>query len=343
MQTDTHDAPIGMILAAGFGTRMRPLTEALPKPLIPFLNTPIIAYTLDHLIRAGVRHVGVNTHHLGHLIRPAVEAIAEALRPATGDLRLTFVHEEAIRGTAGGVAGLWRAMGCPAQTTIAVNGDALAGLDLRAALADHRACGAAASLIARPTDGAHPGGLWADAEGRVVGLRGEGDRSGAELDFMGFHLIEPRLMPAVLRAADAQASACMVADVYTALLGTEDAPVAHVDERFWIAVDTPALLMKATRAVLDDPSIFPQAPLSPGGLTLANPGAIDDKALFAQPAFVGALASVGPRARVGPYAVVDGTALAPGAVVERAILFGMGSVEGTWRDCVAINGKIAPL
>lgn len=340
----TDSSPVGMILAAGLGTRMRPLTEALPKPLLPFLNTPIIAYTLDHLLRAGARRIAINTHHLGEMIPPLIDALLPALRPRFGDIEVTFVKEDDVRGTAGGIAGMWAALGRPEQTAIAINGDALMSLDLADALDAHRRSGALASIVTRAPMPGHPGRVYVGPDQRVCGLRDQGDLSGQEREFMGVHILEPEALGVIEGASTRATLTGVVADVYIPALGTALAPHALLDDHFWVALDNPGLLLDATEAVLNDPALFPQAPLPSthgAGLSLMAPGNIHDKALLAAPVFAGALASIGAGARVGPFVTVDGTTIGAGARVERAVLFGMGHIEGTWERCVAVNGKIA--
>src|SRR3954469_7317208 len=90
-----------MILCAGLGTRLRPLTERWPKPAIPLLGAPLFRYTLAVLKRAGVTAVGINTHHLPGVMRQVAQA--ECDRAGVG---LTVVHEPEIQGTGGGIRGL---------------------------------------------------------------------------------------------------------------------------------------------------------------------------------------------------------------------------------------------
>lgn len=85
-----------MVLAAGLGTRMMPLTEALPKPLIPIAGRPLIDHALGRLAASGIAHVVVNTHYLA-------ERLAAHLAGRTGQ-RITVLHEPALLGTGGGVA-----------------------------------------------------------------------------------------------------------------------------------------------------------------------------------------------------------------------------------------------
>lgn len=341
------DAPIGMILAAGRGSRMRPLTDVVPKPLLPFLNTPIIAYALDHLVKAGVRKIGVNLHHLPDAIPQVLDRIALAYRFQGTPIELTYVREETLRGTAGGVAGIWEAMGRPQATAIVLNGDPVMNLDLAEALAHHRAKEARATLLVRPRSDDHPGRVFTGADGKLTGLRDlrTGGADDPEREFMGVHILSPSALDAVSeRTLWRDDLSCMVGDVYMPLLsdGASDL-YTHLIDDFWVALDTPKLLLDTTRRVLDQPSLFRQAPFqadNPHKLWVSTPDAVHRKTLFAPPVFLGLYASCEAGARVGSHVVLDGCAVTTGAHVERAVLFGMGRIEGQWSGCVAVNGKV---
>lgn len=342
------DAPIGMILAAGLGTRMRPLTDVLPKPLLPFLNTPVLAYTIDHLVRAGVRRIGINVHHLADRFAPVVEALERVWRGAGVELDLVLVHEPVLLGTGGGIAGIWRALGSPQTTAIVVNGDPVFNADLGRSLERHRASGHPITMLVRPLLEGHPGGVFVEQDERIVGLRharGPGaSEASTERAFMGIHLLEPATLRRLADVAP-PAKVSDVLDLVTIPMLVEGTPLgAELIDDFWVALDTPALLLDATHQALATPGRFAQSPVVATwrpGLCLLNPAGLDGKALLAAPLFLGVGVTVGAGAQVGPVVVADHTDLAPGAVARNAILFGMGRIEGTWVDCVAINGQIA--
>jgi len=93
------------VLAAGLGTRLRPLTERWPKPAVPFLGAPLLRRTFTVLRRAGVDRVAVNTHHLPE----AMQRVAREEAARFG-LAVTVVHEPVIQGTAGGLRGMQAAL-----------------------------------------------------------------------------------------------------------------------------------------------------------------------------------------------------------------------------------------
>jgi NDP-sugar pyrophosphorylase family protein len=130
-----------MLVTAGFGTRLAPLTDLLPKPAVPVGNRPAAFYALDHLARAGIREVVLNTHHLARELETAVRATAPA------ELQLRFVHEPEILGTGGGVKHAW--VPEPNETFVVMNGKLLFAPDLAAAAALHTASGAFATMIVK--------------------------------------------------------------------------------------------------------------------------------------------------------------------------------------------------
>jgi mannose-1-phosphate guanylyltransferase len=127
------------ILAAGRGERFRPVTEAIPKPLLPFLNVPLIVAHLERLRRAGVSEAGVNLHHLG-------DQIERRLREHPGELpQLEFFWEPRILGTAGALrnARAW----LEGSDFLVVNADAAIVFDPNRLLARHGETRAAATLL----------------------------------------------------------------------------------------------------------------------------------------------------------------------------------------------------
>lgn len=193
-----------MILAAGLGTRLRPLTDLLPKPLVPVGDRPAVAHVAERLAAAGIREVVLNTHHL------AGAFTAEIL--AGLPIALRVVNEREILGTAGGVANASALLGD--GPVVVWNGDILAGVDVRALLEAHRASGAAATLAVAPRAGGE-GTVGLDARGLVVRLRGE--RFGTEVrsaDFLGIQVLAPALR------ATFPVPGCLVDDGYRPALRT---------------------------------------------------------------------------------------------------------------------------
>lgn len=159
----------GMLVAAGFGTRLLPLTSELPKPAVPVANRPIAAFALEVLARAGVRDVVVNTHHL------AAELERELSPWCPSDVELRYVHEPAILGTGGGVRNAWASRGGPidGDDFVVMNAKLVFAPDIARALEQHRQSGAIATMVLRALpERSTFAAVEHDASGRIQRMRG---------------------------------------------------------------------------------------------------------------------------------------------------------------------------
>lgn len=93
----TLNSTKAVILAAGYGTRLQPLTDSLPKALVPLIGRPLLRYTITRLLQAGITSIGINTHHHAELM--------EQFAAAQQDCRIHISHEPSILGSAGGIGG----------------------------------------------------------------------------------------------------------------------------------------------------------------------------------------------------------------------------------------------
>ncbi len=150
-----------MILAAGLGTRMRPLTDERAKPAMPVRGRPVVSLLLELLARQGVREVLINLHHLPDSIRRAVEADHPA------ELAISWSNEEKPLGTGGGIRRAAEFLR-QSETCVVLAGDMLLDVDLEALHARHVASGRGATLLLRrdPREATF-GSVGVDAEGRI--------------------------------------------------------------------------------------------------------------------------------------------------------------------------------
>lgn len=172
-----------MLLAAGLGTRFRPVTDALPKPLFPFLNVPLIRTHLERLGRAGVTDVGINLHHRGDAIRAGLADLP------TGFPRVRFFEEPEILGTAGALrnAADWLA----GDDFFVVNSDAALDAEFEALLSRQRhARRAATLLVAENQEPARFTPLASEAD-RIVAF---GRKSPWPLVYTGVCALSPRVL-----------------------------------------------------------------------------------------------------------------------------------------------------
>lgn len=190
--------PTAMILAAGLGTRLRPLTDELPKPLVPVGDRSMLAHIAAELARAGIGRVALNVFH-----RPSAftRAVLEAL-----PVEVAVLREDVLLGTAGGLANAGKVLG--SGDVVVWNGDILASVDVCALLAAHGSTNARATLVVQPRPRGQ-GTIGRAQDGSIVRLRGE--TFGDEVlggDFLGIQVVGPTLR------ARLPGQGCLVGDGY---------------------------------------------------------------------------------------------------------------------------------
>lgn len=163
-----------MILGAGLGTRLRPLSDLRPKPALPVRGIPVVAYQLALLGRYGVREVAINTHHHPELLREAAE------RHCPSDLTLHFAYEPELLDTGGAIRNLAGFLG-EHDVALILAGDMLLDADLDALVAAHRERGNAVTLLLREDPrGATFGSVGIDGEARIRRIASRFDLGGED-------------------------------------------------------------------------------------------------------------------------------------------------------------------
>lgn len=192
-----------MILAAGKGTRVRPLTYDLPKPMIPILGKPVMAYLIEHLARYGVRDIMVNVAHLHEKIEDYFGE-GEQFGVSLGYSFEGYTNELGVAvpepiGSAGGMKKIQQFGGFFDETTIVLCGDALIDLDLKSALFEHKRKGALASVITKEVPWekvSDYGVVVTDDDGRIVSFQEKPKREDAKSNFAstGIYIFEPGVL-----------------------------------------------------------------------------------------------------------------------------------------------------
>lgn len=221
-----------MILAAGLGTRLRPLTEATPKPLLPIGGTPLIVWNLLLLRAGGIREVMINLHYLGSMIE---SALGDGSR---WNMRIRYSHEPELLGTGGGLKRVENFF--EGQSFLVMNGDTLIDLDLAALQESHHSQGGMATLVVR--DDPHAvqwGAVESDAQGLILRINGHGrDRVGsppvAHLRmFAGVQILHPSIL-----AEASTGKAFSVIDSYTHALAGGSRLLGFVHDGYWSDIGT---------------------------------------------------------------------------------------------------------
>lgn len=171
------------ILGAGLGTRLRPLTETLPKPLVPLFHEPLASHSMRHCQAAGINEFAINTHHIPEAWQRAYPEGSFEGAP------ISFFHEPVLLETGGGIKNIAPFIG--SDPVLVYNGDILTDLNLSGLMAAHRGSGNVATL-ALFSEG--PNCNVAVEDGKVVDLRhARGIHPGTH-QFTGIYIIEPEIL-----------------------------------------------------------------------------------------------------------------------------------------------------
>jgi NDP-sugar pyrophosphorylase family protein len=238
-----------MVLAAGRGTRLAPLTHTVPKPLVSVNGRPFLEYILEFLHAGGIREVVLNLHHLGHLIE---QHLGDGARFG---LRIRYSWENPILDTGGGIKHAEPLLA--GEPFVVANGDSLLELRLQDLIAYHRERGGIATMTLRPDpDAARFGLVEIDAGERVRRVAGvPSDAPGALRGFMfpGLQIFEPTIFSWM-----EPGQVYGLTRVTYARLLAEDVPVyGFVTGARWVNIDNPGARAAAEQTLAERAFAYP--------------------------------------------------------------------------------------
>lgn len=299
------------VLGAGLGTRLRPLTEHRPKPLVPLFGKPLITFGFDHLIANGITSFAVNTHHCPEAYRQFLPGNRYRGFP------LEYHHEQVLLDTGGGIKNVEPFVGN--EPFVVYNGDILADLPLRPSIERHLRSGTIATLILRSSGGPlhvqSRDGLVTDIRGKL----GNGDQP--SFLFTGITILSPEIFRHIPAG-----QVVSIIPVYLDLIRA-GAKIGGdiVDEGLWFDLGTRDAYLAAHEF------------LQPGGLQLSYAG-IDWPSPVAASSHVASSASL-----QGACAIGAGSSVGDGAILKNCVLWENARVAPQSRlsRCVVRDGMNA--
>jgi mannose-1-phosphate guanylyltransferase len=296
-----------MVLAAGLGTRLRPLTYEITKPMVPVLDRPVMEHIVELLSRHSFEEVIANLHYF-----------PETIREHFGE-RLEYRHEPELLGTAGGVRACADFFG--KEPFLVISGDALTDIDLGAFLARHRAAGGIATLaVKRVADTREFGVVLHDRDGRITGFQEKPspDEALSDLGNCGIYIFEPEIFDYFPERPFAD----WAQDVFPALL-EHDVPF-HIHElrEYWNDVGSLSELRQGTfdalhgelRLEMTGVQIRP-------GVILAGEKPLPEDIEIDGAAWIGHGVSIGAGVRLmGPVVLGDGARVGDRAQLRESIV-----------------------
>jgi NDP-sugar pyrophosphorylase family protein len=308
-----------IILSAGYGTRLWPLTEDRTKPAIPILGKPLVGYVAEYVARYGFDDIVVNLHH-----RP------ESVRAALGDgsqfgVKLRYVEEPVILGTSGALDNTREFF--EHESFLSINGKIITDIDLNAALETHRKAGAIATLVLLPNARRERFSVVNVEEGRITGF---GGMPGSEADgltplmFTGITILEPRIFDYIPRGVFSHS----VTDVYPQAIANGETIAAHLATGTWRELSTLKRYLDISVEMLKE---IGQRYIGGSSCTVAESAQITESVLWDN-------VRVEAGARILRSIVADDVQIPPGAVLENCVVVPRSLVEGRKPPEKALSG-----
>jgi NDP-sugar pyrophosphorylase family protein len=320
-----------MILAAGYGTRLWPLTQDRTKPAIPFLGRPLVGYVAEYLAGYGIGEVVVNLHH-----RP------ESVRESLGDgsrfgVRLFYVEEKEILGTSGALDNARHLL--EGGTFIVINGKIVTDINLAEALETHRRTNALATLILLPNPKRQRFSLVHTQDGLVTGFGGmpepleasdnEGDdpvEESTPLMFTGIQILEPGIFDYIPRDVFSHSTT----DVYPQAIARGERIAAHVAQGMWYELSTIERYLEISLALMAKAGRG--AEVGEGSI-VSTDATVSESILWEN-------VRVDEGARLRRVILGDGVHIRAGEVFENAAIVRAGLVEGVEPPPKALRGEV---
>ncbi|HEV3154029.1 MAG TPA: NDP-sugar synthase [Candidatus Baltobacteraceae bacterium] len=343
-----------IVLVGGEGTRLRPLTFGTPKPMVPIMNVPFLARTLERLYDAGIREVILPA---GYMPQAITEYFGDGSRLG---MNITYVIEDEPLGTAGALKNVEQYIHGP---FFVLNGDILTSLDLQAMIAYHEQKGGLGALhLIKVEDPSAFGCVVHDADGRIskfVEKPPKGQEPTNEIN-AGTYLLEPQ----VLKMIPPGRNVSIERETFPKLLNEGHALYAYTTADYWIDLGRPEHYLDAHRDILSgamplklQPGVNGPGAANVHGENIIAPVHIEAGVFIDPSAKVGPNVVLGPGCRIGANAIVresvlwDEVTIEDGAVVEETIIasgsrvgakarIGRGSVIG--HDVTIDPGTVAP-
>jgi len=232
-----------MVLAAGLGTRLRPLTDSLPKPLLPLGPYPLVVWNLLLLRQHGIREVLINLHYLGDQIRRVIGSGEQY------GVHVTYSDEPELLGTGGGIKHAEAFF--EGEPFLVLNGDTIVDIHLSALVACHHQNQAIATMALRDDpDVERWGTIETSDDDRVLSINGHGLTPGGVRKgtlrriFAGVHVLDPLLLRDVPRG-----SFSSIIDAYVGWLCRDALVAGYVFSGYWTDVGTPERYAKVQHDV----------------------------------------------------------------------------------------------
>jgi NDP-sugar pyrophosphorylase family protein len=309
-----------MVMAAGAGTRLQPLTFSVPKPMVPIANRPVLEYTIDNLRRHGITELILNLHSHPQMIK---NHFKDGQRLG---VKIYYSHEPELLGTAGGVK---RASSfLKDQTFLVMSGDGLTDIDLTRLIEFHRHRKSAGTIALKPIDTRFDYGVTlTNPTGRITRFIEKPKWSDVFSNQVntGIYVFEPKILGQI----PANKVYDFGNDLWPKLLKDKARIFGHVIDAYWCDVGNLNEYRRAQNDILDGKVQlpFPGQMIRPG-VWVDEGTALDRSVVIEPPCLIGKNCQIGRGSRIGAYTVIGHNArIGQKTILKNCILWNNVRVE----------------
>lgn len=306
-----------MILAAGFGTRLFPLTIDRTKPAIPFLGKPLVGYVAEYIAKFGISEVVVNLHHQPQSV---IESLGDG---SSFGVKISYtVEQPRILGTAGGLDNAREYL--KDDTFIIVNGKIITDIDIAAAVETHKRTGAIATMVLKPNSKREKFTIVETENGFLKGfgqsatpvteaeLRDTEHEISTPLMFTGIHILEPRVFDYIPRGVYSD----IVPTFYNPALAKGEKIAVHVTDASWFELSTIPRYLDISLAMMGTGDVH-----FGRNCTLSGVASLKDSVIWDD-------VTIGDGASLYRTILADGVTIEPGQHFENAAIVRADMVRG---------------
>jgi NDP-sugar pyrophosphorylase family protein len=313
----------GMILAAGYGERLWPLTADRTKPALPVLGKPLVGYVAEYLAHSGITDVVVNLHHQPDSVRGALSDGSQF------GVQLRYVHEPVILGTSGALDNARELLA--GDTLVVINGKLITDLDLNAALETHRRTAALATLVLKENPKRERFSVVETKDGLVTRFGGMPTPSPnlnapPPLMFTGIQILDPRIFEYIPRGIFSHSTV----DVYPQAIAKGERVAAHVAEGMWYELSTLLRYLDISLALLSHKGRDVHTGVNP---SIDQHAEVRESILWND-------VTVAAGARVRRAVLGDGVRIGEGELVDGVVMVRADVVAGLTPPAKALKGHI---
>ena len=296
-----------VILAAGYGTRLQPLTDILPKALVPLVGKPLVRHSISRLLQAGINSIGLNTHHHARLM--------EEFAAVQHDCRLHISHEPSILGSAGGIGG-FRGFLETEDFFIVCNGDSLSNIACDLFLPDFLRYSPLVMMVLHDCPAYN--NVCINNDGDVIDLRDmlKPARAFARLAYTGIAYMSRAFLDLIPPGASELVP--LLLELITAQPGSVRAVIAP--DAVWRDIGTPAAYMQAHREImLQRLPLIPERDIPPSALFLGEDSQISEDCTLDGFVSIGSFSRIEPGCTLRDCIIWDQTTIAAGSTLSSVV------------------------